>query len=56
MGQAADDAVAGLTCQQCGVFFEKEHGHPVVCASCWKQATPAERKKLGLIKAYHREL
>lgn len=54
MGQGADDAVAGLTCEWCGIFFEKEHGHPVVCNSCWKDATPADRK--GHVKAYYKEM
>lgn len=54
MGQAADDAVDGLTCSWCGIFFEKAHGHPVICNNCWKNAKPAERA--GVPKAYHKEL
>ena len=47
----ADDAVEGACCQQCGVYFEKAHGYPVVCYSCWEDATPEERTALGLIRA-----
>ncbi len=34
MGDIADDMICGLTCSYCGVYFESEHGYPVLCSSC----------------------
>lgn len=42
MGQIADDAICGMTCCECGIFFMNdkgqidEHGHPVLCECCWE--------------------
>lgn len=52
----ADDMAKGAACQSCGVYFEREHGHPVVCATCWNEATPYERKGLGFVLATEKEL
>ena len=29
----------GKICHDCGVYFKKEHGHPVICKSCanWRK-------------------
>lgn len=54
MGQHADDAVDGLCCEMCGIYFEAEHGYPVVCRDCWKSMSDEERK--GHQKATEREL
>jgi len=54
MGQIADDIIDGLACEFCGIFFEEEHGHPVVCESCW--ATLTQKEKKGHVKAYLKEL
>jgi len=35
MGQLADDMVNGLSCSECGVYFEKAHGYPVLCSDCY---------------------
>tara|TARA_R110002096_G_scaffold403229_2_gene600759 strand:+ start:269 stop:412 length:144 start_codon:yes stop_codon:yes gene_type:complete len=36
MGQHADDAIIGLTCQSCGGFFADYTaiGHPRTCEDC----------------------
>ncbi len=44
MGQATDDLVNGFVCSYCGIFFQEEHGYPVICEDCWNDLTPAERK------------
>lgn len=50
MGDIADDHLAGLCCEECGIYFEEEHGHPVLCADCWtpKSKTPkSEYPEIG---------
>ena len=54
MGEIADDNIDGACCSWCGVYFEASHGYPVVCDTCWKEATPAQRK--GIQKTIHKEL
>ena len=36
MGQFADDIIYGRVCSDCGTFFEKEHGYPVLCSDCFE--------------------
>lgn len=43
MGQLADDMVNGYSCTLCGVYFEDEHGYPVVCQSCYDDLSKAEK-------------
>ena len=38
MGDIADDMECGFQCSWCGVCFEEEHGYPVACDSCWREA------------------
>ena len=56
MSDFSDDAVVGLNCSWCGIYFVKEHGFPVVCKSCWKKATPKYHKDAGVQIATHKEL
>lgn len=35
MGENAEDMINGFCCSICGVYFEKEHGYPVVCKDCY---------------------
>jgi NMD protein affecting ribosome stability and mRNA decay len=35
MGQLADDMVEGRSCSECGIYFEKAHGFPVLCRDCY---------------------
>ena len=60
MGELANDKMNGLSCYYCGVYFEKEHGYPVLCKSCWDDFIPHppnhQVKKSGLSKARYREL
>ena len=35
MGEIADDVIEGRSCSLCGVYFEQEHGYPVLCHGCW---------------------
>lgn len=65
MGQIANDIVSGFQCSWCGVCFENEHGYPVACKDCWREAmkNPQNRKKFektktidGIQKATHPEL
>jgi hypothetical protein len=46
MGEIADDMIEGAICSRCGIYFQEEHGYPVVCKQCWKHATKQERKHL----------
>lgn len=34
MGEIAQDMINGLCCCQCGIYFEAEHGYPVLCVTC----------------------
>ena len=36
MGEIAEDMMDGLSCSECGVYFESDHGHPVLCHDCFK--------------------
>ncbi len=38
MGEVADDMIDGLSCSDCGVYFEQEHGHPVLCSDCFNDS------------------
>lgn len=44
VGEIVDDMVAGLCCSDCGMYFEEEHGYPVLCEECWRDWEPSERK------------
>ena len=48
MGQLADDMIEGYSCSLCGVYFEEEHGHPVVCQSCWNDLSDDEKNDYQL--------
>ncbi len=54
MGENADDLIAGMTCSHCGIYFEEEHGYPVLCHECYDKATKKERA--GLPRATIEEL
>lgn len=54
MGEMADDMVEGRCCSHCGVYFEDEHGYPVLCKDCYDEETPKERA--GLQRATIKEL
>ena len=54
MGEVADDMIEGVSCSLCGIYFEEEHGYPVVCKRCWRDLKPRERDEYQ--KAIHREL
>ena len=56
MGDAANDAIEGLACSWCGVYFEAYHGYPVLCKKCFRSSTKKERKRLGLQKTIEKEL
>lgn len=65
MGEIADDLVEGLVCSGCGIYFQGDHGHPVLCMSCHqeeKRELNCERKsgqarrKPELPQAYNKEL
>lgn len=48
MGQLADDMIEGYSCSLCGVYFEEEHGHPVVCQSFWNDLSDDEKNDYQL--------
>ncbi len=62
MGELAQDKISGLSCSRCGVYFEDEHGFPVLCDSCWKEAIDKHESEkvilhnFGLQKAINSEL
>lgn len=51
MGEMADDLIDGAACSWCGMYFEKEHGYPVVCDGCREGYSDKELAKLGLSAA-----
>ena len=53
MGQIADDMVNGLCCSHCGIYFEEEHGHPVLCKDCYE--SEIEEERAGIQKAHIKE-
>jgi len=57
----AKDKLDGFSCFWCGVYFEKEHGYPVLCNDCWKRALLSYRNRKnindhGIQKAIYTEL
>lgn len=56
MGTMADDIINGFQCSWCGIYFKEEHGYPVLCDDCWKNATKEQIKESGLQKAIYEEL
>lgn len=62
MGELAEDKIYGFSCSWCGVYFEAEHGFPVLCISCWDKAIDKHKSdkvilhNFGLQKAIHGEL
>lgn len=54
MGEYADDMIYGFACQNCGVYFEEEHGYPVSCEGCYNSMTKEQRKDVQ--KAIYAEL
>lgn len=44
----AEDIIDGWCCQLCGVYFEEEHGYPVVCESCYNELSEEEKKDYQL--------
>ena len=54
MGEIADDMVDGLCCSHCGIYFQEEHGYPVLCHRCYDNETKEERA--GIQRAIMKEL
>ena len=52
MGQIADDIIDGFQCSHCGICFEEEHGHPVLCEDCHAE----DGTRPDIPKATHPEL
>lgn len=50
MGLIADNMIKGACCMLCGVYFVKEHGHPVVCKDYWNDLSKEEKKMYKLAK------
>jgi hypothetical protein len=44
MGEIADDQLCGMKCSTCGIYFDGEHGFPVLCHYCWGEASKRERR------------
>ena len=54
MGRISDDHANGFCCDDCGIYFLEEHGHPVLCGDCFSELTKKERA--GRPRATHKEL
>ena len=54
MGQLADDMIEGRSCSECGIYFEKAHGYPVLCKECFEDIEQDE--DYFLPKATYKEL
>lgn len=52
MGEIAEDTIYGFCCSVCGVYFEDEHGFPVLCKSCFKD----DKGKSSIPKAKFKEI
>lgn len=46
MGQIADDMSEGACCSGCGMYFEDDHGFPVLCFDCWANTSEQECRKI----------
>ena len=44
----AQDMIDGFCCQLCGVYFEEEHGYPVLCEDCYNNLTDKEKEDYQL--------
>ena len=55
MGQAADDLRNGMVCSWCGVYFDDEHGYPVLCKECFDD-NPDEANREEFQRATIKEL
>lgn len=42
MGQLANDMINGFSYSECGVYFEKPHGYPVLCKDCFEDTEQDE--------------
>ena len=51
MGEIANDMISGLACSDCGIYFEEEHGYPVLCDDCHKTWPADDIKMSGLERA-----
>ena len=59
MGEMADDMIEGSSCSLCGIFFEEEHGYPVICNSCFNHLNKADKDKTiksGIQRAINKEM
>ena len=64
MGEIADDMICGFSCSWCGIYFQKEHGYPVICKTCfknWREENPQKEwsaftRKLGVQLAKEKEM
>lgn len=45
MGEIADQIINGECCELCMTYFDKAHGYPVACPSCWSELSPEDKKK-----------
>lgn len=50
MGEISEMIQDGILCEWCGVYTGGDHGHPVLCQSCYDNASPSERE--GHQRAY----
>ena len=56
MGEIAEDTLYGACCAYCGIYFEEEHGYPVLCESCAEDTGEEEMWRLGFQLALHKEV
>lgn len=56
MSDAVQDRIVGLACSTCGIYFDREHGFPVVCNDCAKDLTKSEMTVMGVQRAIYKEL
>jgi len=51
MGEYAEDIYTGQTCQECGTYFVKAHGYPVLCKDCYKEYKREHHRKPSTSRA-----
>lgn len=51
----AEDLINGACCHWCGVYFEQEHGYPVLCNDCFDDDAE-DSQEAGLQRAIYEEV
>lgn len=56
MAQIAEDVACGFQCSECGICFERVHGHPVLCHDCFDTSVDEMGRKPEIPRATQPEM